>query len=250
DIRSYRTSSRVFEQAALPKTTSAIGGAASMSLILRSQQAYRLENGTFAFSIAQMPELKGRLDPRYSFSIPAATSQTMSALALPMQAGLLGYSAGAFQNGDSYKTLICESNRPTLSLIAAPTLQEGKWICPKNAHPIESTGYGISATGMLLRAQQAYLLENNRFASNIYQLDVKLDNMLYRYQVAEADQRHTIVKTLARVARLYSYAGGAVQRNGQYITQICQSDQPVPTIANPVFKLGQWKCGSGSHAVP
>ncbi len=105
----------------------------------------------------------------------------------------------------------------------------------------------------VLQAQQAYHFETNTFASQISQLNVRLDEddaKAYRYSIVKADAKHMIAKSIPKKLRQKSYAVGAFSSKGDDFTEIlCVSDGVSQSIASPYFQKGVWNCGQYSHSV-
>jgi hypothetical protein len=134
--------------------------------------------------------------------------------------------------------------------VQLPSYRESSLIQSTSVAQAEPSSSGAELMQLILRAQQAYRLENNTFASAIKPLDPTFDTQTYRLAIVEADDRHAIAKAIPRSKDLRSYAGGALQR-GQVFTQIvCESDLPSQSIALPVLRQGTWFCGKGSHRLP
>jgi type IV pilus assembly protein PilA len=108
---------------ALPSFLNQIGKArgseakSSLGTINRSQQAYRLENNTFATNITSLDaKISGNF---YTYSVGGGSVTTASAISTSNQAGLKVSAALATQSGDTFSQIICESNNTTASGTAA-----------------------------------------------------------------------------------------------------------------------------------
>ncbi|MGF1604142.1 MAG: type IV pilin-like G/H family protein [Thermosynechococcaceae cyanobacterium] len=101
----------------------------------------------------------------------------------------------------------------------------------------------ISAIG---RAQQAYFLENSKYAKSLEDLDIALTPQYYDLAVVEVTDKQVIMKATPREAGMKSYIGG-VSGISQRI--VCASDNPGTEIANPVFQSQAWSCAPGSTQV-
>jgi hypothetical protein len=245
-VTSIREVELVADRIEAAEVSKSNSGAEIMQLILRSQQAYHLENNTFASNIQQLdPQFDTR---NYRLSIVSANTQQSIAKAIPKLKGLRSYAGGALQQRDLYSQIVCESDQPAKT-IASPILSKGVWRCGQGSHVLIQPGLGKSAVGTLLRAQQAYRLENNTFATKISQLDVRLDPMFYRYGIARADDNHTVVTVVPKTVSLKGYTGGLLQRGDTAIPVICEGAQSDQSVALPYLKNGAWVCGKGSYAV-
>jgi type IV pilus assembly protein PilA len=102
---------------ALPSFLNQIGKArgseakSSLGVINRSQQAYRLENNTFANGLAL---LDAKLSPKfYAYATPTVTANSAIQLSAPIATAtdLKDYASAIVQNaGDTVTQVICESN--------------------------------------------------------------------------------------------------------------------------------------------
>ena len=121
---------------------------------------------------------------------------------------------------------------------------------------------GKSNVGAMNRAQQAYYLENNRFASSMeeLQLGIKLETDNYSYKTLPQPS----VKGVMNVAqtkneKLNSYVGlvylTKVGNESTTITQLCESTQPLsklpemPSLAKIPANSADIKCPSGFKAL-
>jgi type IV pilus assembly protein PilA len=112
---------------ALPSFLNQIGKArgseakSSLGTINRSQQAYRLENNTFAGALTNLDaKISGNF---YGYSLGAATTTQATALTTSNQAGLKISSSMVNQSGDTFTQIICESTNTqnNTTTAAAPT---------------------------------------------------------------------------------------------------------------------------------
>jgi type IV pilus assembly protein PilA len=80
----------------------------SLGAINRAQQAYRLEQNTFATRVSNLDaKITGKF---YSYEVNGTpTASFVATTAATNLAGLKGYSAAAVQNGDNFLQLICET---------------------------------------------------------------------------------------------------------------------------------------------
>jgi type IV pilus assembly protein PilA len=99
---------------ALPSFLNQIGKArgseakSSLGTMNRSQQAYRLENNTFAVTSSL---LDAKLSPKfYTYTVTAVTSNVATMDVTPQQTDLKDYSSAVQQNNnDTFGQVICES---------------------------------------------------------------------------------------------------------------------------------------------
>jgi type IV pilus assembly protein PilA len=112
---------------ALPSFLNQIGKArgseakSSLGTINRSQQAYRLEQNTFANNITNLDaKVSGNF---YTYSIGAAGINTASALTTPVagKGDLKVSSSYVRQNNDTFTQIICESKNTSANVAVAPT---------------------------------------------------------------------------------------------------------------------------------
>lgn len=113
--------------------------------------------------------------------------------------------------------------------------------------------------GSLNRAQQAYYLENHKFATTIEQLGIgiKAETENYRYQIiSQPNHPQSVMMTAtAKHPELRSYTGAVfifnVQGESTTIQGTCETDSPSPTPPAmpmpPINPEGRVQCLSGSH---
>ncbi len=123
-----------------------------------------------------------------------------------------------------------------------------------------SAGEGKRNMGAMNRAQQAYYLEKEKFATTIKELGIgiKLETENYRYQILpQGNQRERVMMTArAKRPELRSYTGAvfAVKTRGKDIITlagICETDKPSSTPpampATPRKGMAEFQCPAGSH---
>jgi type IV pilus assembly protein PilA len=125
---------------ALPSFLNQIGKArgseakSSIGTMNRSQQAYRLENNTFATNITNLDaKISGNF---YTYSVGAANVTTASSISASNQAGLKVSAALVGQNGDTFTQIICESN-DTQAVNTAGTVPATATTCGANSTRIQ-----------------------------------------------------------------------------------------------------------------
>jgi type IV pilus assembly protein PilA len=105
----------------------------NLGTINRSQQAYRLERGTFAPSLADLDaKITGKF---YIFSVDnGSDSSIATAKAQNNQASMKVSSAGVNQTGDSFTQIICETvdTKPANTAPTVPTVNALPLTCPIN----------------------------------------------------------------------------------------------------------------------
>ena len=95
----------------------------------RAQQAYRIQNGTFANQITSLDvALNGKY---FSYQMNSPNSQNASATASPLDINLKSYSAAVVQNNDFFGQVICESLISNVSAgpATAPTSSSQRGSC-------------------------------------------------------------------------------------------------------------------------
>lgn len=112
---------------------------------------------------------------------------------------------------------------------------------------------------ILIRAQQAYFLENEKFATDIKELGIisNLETEFYRYQIVpQKDNTQSVaIAAIPKNSQLPSYIGAifATRANEKTatVTQICETDKPStspPTMpAAPAGSSSEIQCPTGSH---
>jgi len=113
--------------------------------------------------------------------------------------------------------------------------------------------------GMMNRAQQAYYLENEKFALKIDELGIerKSESDSYRYQIVPQGNstQSVMITAQAKNPELRSYTGAVfvVQENNEALTvaTICETNEPSatpPTMpAAPSSLKAEIQCPAGSH---
>jgi prepilin-type N-terminal cleavage/methylation domain-containing protein len=130
---------------ALPSFLNQIGkargseGKSNMGTINRAQQAYRLEQNTFASNLTNLDaKISGKF---YSYVLATgATAATGGATTTFVgQTDLKGYSGGVAQTGDFFGQVICESTAIGASpgVGTAPILTGTSGTCPSNSKVVE-----------------------------------------------------------------------------------------------------------------
>jgi serine/threonine protein kinase len=106
-----------------------------------------------------------------------------------------------------------------------------------------------SGLGTLARAQQAFRLENNRFASDIKNLDARIAPLFYDYRVVSADSRSTYMVAVPRQGGIKSFSLTARQ-DDSFSVLMCESQEPsVTPPPMPRMDVDIFSCPSGSSQV-
>lgn len=88
---------------------------------------------------------------------------------------------------------------------------------------------GETSIGAIIRAQQAFYLDNDRFANNLSDLDLSLDSNNYKMEIVEVDSGKVIAKATPLQKDLASYYGAA---NSSFKSATCRSKTPLITATN------------------
>jgi hypothetical protein len=137
---------------------------------------------------------------------------------------------------------------------------------PENVQTIDAQKNNTSQNNVvkqyitiLSRAQQAYFLENGKFATDIKELGIisNLETEFYRYQIVpQKDSTQSVaIAAIPKTSELPSYIGAvfATKISGKTTTatQICETDKPStlpPAIpAAPIGGSSKIQCPAGSH---
>jgi hypothetical protein len=108
----------------------------------------------------------------------------------------------------------------------------------------ERTGRGN--LGVINRAQQSYQLENGRFADKVTDLDARLKDQHYQFEIRVASVTRSITVAIPRRPSLKPIISGVAITGQEYHQLICQSKQAGVSLANPIFERNRWRCGAGS----
>ncbi len=140
-----------------------------------------------------------------------------------------------------------------LGIIAAIAL-------PSFLNQVEKAGgsEAKSTIGMINRAQQAFQLKNETFATSINELDVSISGQLFEYQVIpQPDPSKSAIATAIPVEpnfKSYTGFGFLVDSAGyDFISGLCESDAPsrIPPAApsRPSAETESVQCPPGSSLV-
>lgn len=100
--------------------------------------------------------------------------------------------------------------------------------------------------GTLNRAQQAFHIENNQFATSIDQLDARISGKFYQYNIVDIDSVKVITKATPNQNDLKTYIAGASMVNDSFSQVICESKNTDKDIQNPTLVETIWFCGEES----
>lgn len=130
---------------------------------------------------------------------------------------------------------------------------------PTNTTISHSVANGIQSEaktylGSMIRGQQTFYLENNRFATTIDQLGTGLSAStdFYRYQIIPRNNLSSSVMITASAKKggTRSYTAAVFAINNTTVGIMCQTNQPSASPPNmPILYNGQPQCASGSSEV-
>lgn len=104
---------------------------------------------------------------------------------------------------------------------------------------------GRNITGTLVRAEQSFHFERQKFTTSISELGIRFTPQSYRGNIIVADANKAIIITTPKTNNLKIYTGGISYSNGVYSQIICESLSPTTQVTNPLLKGNQWSCGAG-----
>lgn len=117
---------------------------------------------------------------------------------------------------------------------------------------------GTQIVGALLRGQQAYYLENNKFSDSFEELGLGIQSETdnFKYEITLKDDKSAMVTAIAKGETLKSYTGAvfAAEVNGENTTVvgICETDEPSdkpPAMPKTPGEDGQVECPAGSTSL-
>jgi len=113
---------------------------------------------------------------------------------------------------------------------------------------------GKSMVGTINRTQQSYHFENDKFATNLSELNISITNKYYKeYNMVAESSDFVFTKTqpITEHQELHSYAGAIFfnREKSIYESKICRSDEPYKEINAPTIVAGAIVCGSGSSEI-
>lgn len=169
--------------------------------------------------------------------------------------------------GDPYVVQgLCESEKPTSQVSLMPKIVGTKIQCPagyrfselqpsaqtspRSSQMVRAIGSEAkSSLGIINRSQQAFRIENNRFATSINQLDAQFFGRFYKYDIIDVDDVKVITKATPNQDDLKVYISGASQVNDNFSQIICESQDTSKNIQNPTLYGTTWSCGRESTPV-
>ena len=254
--------------------------------LTRAQQAYYLQNNKFATTLEQLSILprgtqtqndlyvaQGQKNYRYQILLQGDQIQSVMMIAQAKRPELKSYTSAVFifKNKDEVLTVagVCETNRPSSTPPTMPSPPRNALEpiqCPAGSHPSTQTNReqrseGKQNIGAMNRGQQAYWLENQKFATTIEQLGIgiKPETESYRYQILpQGDQTQSVMMTAqAKRPDFKSYTGVAftIRSNNEELTSagVCETDNPSSTPPAmpklPKNSVKQIQCPASSHLI-
>jgi hypothetical protein len=107
-----------------------------------------------------------------------------------------------------------------------------------------------SSLGTVNRAQQAYQLENNHFASSINNLDVKLSLKFYNLRVVKTTKNNSYTVAVPKQSGLRSYSAAVWIQGDNFYQKICESNQPTSVAPGMPQRNGlKFICPAGSSLI-
>lgn len=153
------------------------------------------------------------------------------------------------------------SSKSTLfeKISEATTVPENIQTIDNSKKKVEQNNVVKQFISILIKAQQAYFLENGKFATDIKELGIisNLETEFYRYQIVpQKDNTQSVaIAAIPKNSELPSYIGAVfvtkVSAKTTTATQICETDKPstsppaMPTA--PVSGSSEVQCPAGSH---
>ena len=211
--------------------------------INRGQQAYYLERNRFSFSFTELGMGMPDEAARHRFVLaPNAKSTLIYAIARDASTTSYVGIAVAFDAGSpmDYVTmsLICKNIQPGPIRPAAPIVKpDGTPACASGTIEFEiqtpsNNSEAKTYVGSMNRAQQAFYLENSRFATRFRDLGLGPRDTTTGFQYSiESSTEHSFQYAIARDNSLTSYVGAVIigtASNGEMTTLaiLCENDRP------------------------
>jgi hypothetical protein len=245
-------------------------GGKAIATLTRAQQSYYLETSQFSKTLPPLgTDVLSATPNYYQHIIWNRSTVVHHAIArLPNLKSIVGRVAvGPMTNGDfTTVSIICENNLPGTRVAPRPTIGPNlRLACAPGTTewtpmqtPAEAEAEARQQVGAMTRAQQAYFLENNRFATLIEELGrgFRPNTMGYSYSIVQGNQS-AIQYGISQKVNLKSYVGAAaiVQISNNEATSIaivCESIQAgtgnptPPTISANGQSL---VCGAGTTPI-
>jgi Type IV pilin-like G and H, putative len=233
-------------------------GGKALTKLTRAQQAYFLENNQFSRTLPALGTEIPKITPNYLQYIAVQNKFSVTHYAIARRSNLKSYVGRVIvivpDNDEAYSDrIICESNFPGMRrippppqigpnrrLICAPGTTE--WTLSSIATPAELEVEAKQTVGVLTRTQQAYYLENNRFATTLAALrpDIRPSTIAYDYST-QATDRFAVQYAISRRNDLRSYVGAVIVNtsNNEDATStaiVCKNITPGPfRPASPIL---------------
>ena len=134
-----------------------------------------------------------------------------------------------------------------LFAIIAPNIMAG------DSLPRARESEGKINIGAIARAEQMYLIENDKFTDDINDLGITIYTDYYDIDIAEADREKAIIvaKSQNKKHKIKSFAEGLSYDNNKYNFEriSCETKKPSTKINLPKLNYDGWNCGSGSQEI-
>jgi Type IV pilin-like G and H, putative len=249
-------------------------GGKALTKLTRAQQAYFLENNQFSRTLPALGTEIPKITPNYLQYIAVQNKFSVTHYAIARRPNLKSYVGRvvvmANATGEAYSSsIVCESKfsgmrrippipqiGPNRQLICPPGTTE--WTLSSIATPAESEIEAKQTIGMLVRSQQAYYLENNRFATNFDEFgrNIRPSNFAYDYSI-QATDRFAVQYGVSRRSDLKSYVGAAAIIaiiGGDFTSTaiVCENIKPGPFLPAPPILSDNGQaliCAAGTESV-
>jgi hypothetical protein len=246
-------------------------GGRAVAMFNRSQQAYFMEESQFSQTLQGLRTGLPRFTDNHRYMMGRTRSNPVHyAIARrPEVKSFVGRVILTTLNLEmTTRTIICENNTPgvlvppspridtNLKLICAPGTTE--WIFSSNGTPEQLNSEGKTYVGSMNRAQQAYLLENDRFATTIESLGLgTFSSTIYDYSL-DAKPKFSLQYGISRRNDVKSYVGivertvNNVNWEETTIAVLCENNVPGPVRPPAPILLGGGQapvCAAGTQQI-
>jgi hypothetical protein len=245
-------------------------GGRAIDALIRAQKTYFLENSQFATTLPPLGTTVPRITPNY-LQYMRRDQLGVTHYTIALRPNLKSFSGRVIISRSNagqptFNSAICITDRSSLRRIPpAPTINGPTAVCPPNTFrwvidqiqtPEESNADARQQVGAMTRAQQAYFLENNRFASTFDELGANFspNTTSYTYSIEKTAQQ-AFQYAQAQFVRLKSSVGAVaiVQINGETTTVaiVCENIQPGTSRPAPptIFSNQPPVCAPGTQVV-
>jgi type II secretory pathway pseudopilin PulG len=234
-------------------------GGRAIDALIRAQKAYFLANNQFAATLPLLGSTVPRITPNY-LQYMRRDQSGVTHYTIALKPNLKSFSGRvivrSLPSGNvAFTSGICITDRSSLRRIPpAPTISGPVPTCPSGTFPWvidqiqtpeESNADARQQVAAMNRRQQAYFLENNRFASTFDELGggFSPETTSYSYSITKTDQQ-AFHYANTQFFRLKSSVGAVaiVQLNGQTSTVaiVCENSQPgISRPAPPIISSNQ-----------